>query len=107
MEWTNLVAHFFAGAFLANCSPHLVNGLSGREFQTPFASPPGVGKSPAVVNVLWGFGNLVVGYVLLTGVGRFTAGLSLDSLALGLGVLLMAWRLASHLGPINGGAKNG
>jgi hypothetical protein len=55
----------FAGAFLCNCVPHLVAGLQGMPFPSPFAKPHGVGDSPAVVNVLWGFFNLVVGLYLL------------------------------------------
>ncbi len=43
MLWYVYVAHIFAGAFLINAVPHLVNGLSGRSFPSPFASPPGVG----------------------------------------------------------------
>jgi hypothetical protein len=101
MMWYVVVAHVFAGILLTNSIPHLVHGVSGQTFQSPFASPPGVGKSSAVVNVLWGFVNLVIGYVLLTSVGPFAAGLSLDSLTVGLGALAMALRLASHLGPLN------
>jgi hypothetical protein len=98
MLWYVYIAHFFAGAFLINAVPHLVNGLSGRSFPSPFASPPGVGDSPALVNVLWGFANLVIGYGLLAGVGPFTFCLSLDALAVVLGALVMGWRLASHFG---------
>jgi hypothetical protein len=98
MAWYAYVAHVFAGVLLINAVPHLVNGLSGRRFPTPFASPPGVGESSALVNVLWGFANLVVGYGLLAGVGPFAVRLSLDALAVGSGALLMAWRLASHFG---------
>lgn len=101
MAWYVYVAHFFAGALLINCIPHLVNGLSGREFPSPFASPPGVGASPALVNILWGFTNLVAGYGLLAGVGPFAFGLSLDGLVVGLGALLMACRLASHFGGLD------
>ena len=101
MVWYVYVAHVIAGAFLINAIPHLVNGLSGRRFPSPFASPPGVGESPAVLNVLWGFTNLVVGYVLLAGVGPFTFGISLDALLVGIGALLMGWRLASHFGGLN------
>jgi hypothetical protein len=105
MAWYVYVAHFFAGVFLINTLPHLVNGLSGRRFPSPFASPPGVGESSAVVNALWGFTNLVVGYVLLAGVGPFSFGLSLDALVAGVGGLLMAWRLASHFGTLSGDSK--
>jgi hypothetical protein len=106
MPWYVYVAHVFAGAFLINAIPHLVNGLSGRRFPSPFASPPGVGESPAALNVLWGFTNLVVGYVLLAGVGPFTFGLSLDALLVGVGALLMGWRLARHFGGLNTTPKN-
>jgi hypothetical protein len=100
MAWYVYVAHFIAGVFLINSIPHLVNGLSGRRFPSPFASPPGVGESPPRVNVLWGFANLVVGYALLAGIGPFAFGLSLDAMATGVGALLMGWRLASHFGGV-------
>ena len=71
MRWYHYVAYFFGGAFLANTLPHLGNGISGHAFQSPFASPPGVGLSSSVVNVLWGLFNLAVGYLLTCRVGRF------------------------------------
>jgi hypothetical protein len=58
------VAYFFGGAFLCNAVPHFVSGVTGHPFQSPFAHPPGEGLSSATVNVLWGFFNAVVGYVL-------------------------------------------
>ena len=44
MRWYHYIAYFFGGAFLANAIPHFVNGVSGRPFQSPFASPPGEGS---------------------------------------------------------------
>jgi hypothetical protein len=58
-------AWFFAGAFLANAIPHIVQGICGNRFQTPFASPRGVGESSAIVNVIWGFANVAIGGTLL------------------------------------------
>jgi len=58
-------AWFFAGAFLTNSIPHLAQGLSGNRFQTPFASPPGVGESSAVLNMIWGFANFAASGALL------------------------------------------
>ena len=84
MEWYVFLAYFGAGLFLANGVPHFVNGISGNRFQSPFASPPGVGESPPLVNVIWGASNFIIGYLLLHGVGDFKGGLSLDMLALGL-----------------------
>jgi hypothetical protein len=65
MSWYAYVAWFFAGAFLANAIPHIGQGVCGNRFQTPFASPRGIGESSAVVNVIWGFANLTAGAVLL------------------------------------------
>jgi hypothetical protein len=58
------VALFFAGVFLCNSVPHLVAGLQGMPFPTPFARPRGVGNSSPVVNFLWGMLNLLVGGLL-------------------------------------------
>jgi hypothetical protein len=64
MKWYHYVACFFAGAFLTNTIPHFVHGISGDSFPSPFANPPGRGLSSPLVNVLWGLGNLVAGYIL-------------------------------------------
>jgi hypothetical protein len=100
MEWYVFLAYFGAGFFLANGVPHFVNGISGNRFQSPFASPPGVGESPPLVNVLWGTTNFVIGVLLLYGVGDFEVGLSLDMLALGLGVLFAGVGLAWYFGRV-------
>jgi hypothetical protein len=100
MSWYIYFAHFVAGLFLANAVPHFVNGISGERFQSPFASPPGVGESSPLVNVLWGMANLVIGYVLLFGVGEFAGGLSIDALAVAFGVLATAAGLARHFGRV-------
>lgn len=64
MKWYHFIASFFAGAFLANFVPHFVMGISGMQFTSPFADPPGKGMSSPLINVLWGLLNLVVGYLL-------------------------------------------
>src|SRR5258708_13131238 len=89
MRWYHYVAYFFGGAFLANAVPHFVNGVSGRPFQSPFASPPGEGLSSSTVNVLWGFFNLAVGYLLVCRVGTFQLRQTGHPLLLGLGLPLM------------------
>ncbi len=102
MTWYVYVAHFVAGLFLANAVPHFVNGISGAPFQSPFASPPGVGESSPLVNVLWGFVNFVAGYALLFGVGNFTNALSLDALVVAVGILATGVGLARHFGHVRG-----
>jgi hypothetical protein len=103
MPWLDVVAYFFGGAFLANAVPHLVSGMMGRPFQSPFAKPPGQGLSSSTVNALWGFFNLVVGYFLVCRVGDFELRDLKDIGALGLGVLLMSVASARLFGRFNGG----
>ena len=62
----SFITFFFAGALLCNCIPHLVSGLQGEPFPTPFATPHGVGNSSPLLNVLWGFANLVAGLFILS-----------------------------------------
>jgi hypothetical protein len=103
MIWQHYLSWFFGGAFLANAIPHFVSGTMGRAFQSPFARPRGEGLSSSTVNVLWGFLNLVAGYVLVCRVGDFDLRSSLDVAALGLGALLLALMMARHFGRFNGG----
>src|ERR1700722_7307993 len=100
MRWNHYLSYFFGGAFLANTIPHLVNGISGTPFQSPFASPPGEGLSSSMVNVLWGSFNLLVAYLLIARVGRFDLRQSKHVVVLGLGALLMALMLARVFGKI-------
>ncbi len=65
MAWHFYLAQFVSGLLLANGVPHFVQGISGEKFQSPFASPRGVGESSPLVNVVWGFANLAVGLALL------------------------------------------
>ena len=100
MAWHVYVAYFFGGMFLVNAVPHFVSGVMGRRFPSPFASPPGKGESSAVVNVLWGVFNLVVGYLLVFRVGDFLIRDVWSIVALGVGGLVMAVMLADHFGKV-------
>jgi hypothetical protein len=84
------ISYFFGGAFLVNAIPHFVQGVSGRSFPTPFASPPGKGLSSPMANVLWGTANAVVGYFLVCWVGVFQIRRIPDVLVMGAGGLVMA-----------------
>jgi hypothetical protein len=103
MEWYAYVAYFFGGAFLVNAVPHFVNGVSGRRFPTPFASPPGKGESSPTVNVLWGAFNVAIGYMLVCHVGEFHLRQTSCVLVLGAGGILMGLQLASHFGTVYSG----
>jgi hypothetical protein len=97
------VSYFFAGAFSENAIPHLVSGLMGRAFQSPFAKPPGKGLSSSTVNVAWGFFNLVVAYLLVAHVGTFQWRTTRHIVAFGLGLLLKGIGSAHHFGKFHGG----
>ncbi len=103
MNWWHLISYFFGGAFLANAIPHVVSGMTGRSFQSPFAKPPGRGLSSSTVNFAWGVLNLAVAYVLICRVGDFRLSSNADAASLGLGFLLLGLMLARHFGRFHGG----
>jgi hypothetical protein len=103
MRWYHFIAYFFGGAFLINSVPHLVAGLSGSPFQTPFASPPGEGLSSSTVNVLWAAFNLLLAYLLLCRTGNFELRQTRHAVPFGLGVLVIAIMLARTFGRLHGG----
>ena len=103
MNWHHLVSYFFGGIFLANAVPQLVSGMMGRSFQSPFAKPPGQGLSSSTVNVLWGFFNAVIGYLLVLRVGDFNVRSTSNVLAPAIGALLIGLFSARHFGQFHGG----
>ena len=106
MNWLHLVSYFFGGAFAANAIPHLVSGAMGRAFQSPFATPPGEGLSSSTVNVLWGFVNAGIAYLLIARVGLFDPRATTHILPFGLGALLISLFSARHFGRFHGGNKS-
>ena len=97
MPWYFYVLEFLGGAFLANGVPHFVQGASGAPFQSPFASPPGIGESSPLSNVLWGFGNLVAGALLLH---FFWPAGAVGWVVVGAGALVMSVQLSMHFGKV-------
>ena len=97
---------FLSGAVITNSVPHLVQGLSGARFQSPFASPPGVGESSPLINFYWGFANLVGGAALLV---RFTPTSARDYLGWGIvaaGALLVGTIDTLHFGKVRSTTRN-
>jgi len=105
MPWYVYVLQFVSGLFLANGVPHFVQGISGHPFQSPFASPRGVGESSPIVNVVWGFANLAVGFAILWSFFPKGADVVLEWVVVGLGVLVMAIFLARHSGRVRSGVR--
>jgi hypothetical protein len=107
MQYGHYAAYFFGGAFLANAVPHYVSGVMGRAFQSPFATPPGEGLSSSIINVLWGFFNLIAAYILICRIGNFDMRSTAHIVAAGLGALLMSILTARHFGRFHGGHSSG
>ena len=108
MAWSVLdLSYFFGGMFLANAVPHFVSGVMGQPFQSPFARPPGKGLSSSTVNVIWGFANFAVSYVLTMRVGEFDLRANDQVGALGAGIVIGALFLARTFGRLHGGNSPG
>ena len=103
MNWLHDASYLFGGAFLTNAIPHFVSGVMGRPFQSPFATPRGEGLSSSTLNVVWGFANLVVAYLLICHVGEFDLHSLGDAVAFGLGMLLFGVVTARLFGRFHGG----
>ena len=107
MDWLHDASYCLGGAFLINAVPHLVSGVMGRPFQSPFAKPSGQGLSSSTVNVLWGWFNLVMAYLLICRVGAFDLRSTEPVAALGLGVLLFGVVTERLFGRFYGGNTPG
>jgi|SRR5580658_5331940 hypothetical protein len=100
MPWYFYLLEFVSGLFLTNGVPHFVQGVSGQRFQSPFASPPGIGESSPLSNALWGFANLAVGFVLLWFFKPQGSDALIGWFAVGLGSLLTAVGTSIHFGKV-------
>jgi hypothetical protein len=105
MAWYFYLLEFLGGAFLANAVPHFVQGVSGNPFPSPFAKPPGKGDSSPLVNVLWGFGNLGAGAVLLHFFWPMGDAAWGGWIAAGAGALLLSIQLSVHFGKVQAGKR--
>lgn len=98
--WYAYLAYFVSGGFFANGVPHFVHGISGEPFQSPFASPPGVGLSSPLVNVLWGLLNFAISYVLIVWMRPRIKSRTLAVQFAFFGVLITSMALAVYFGSV-------
>jgi hypothetical protein len=105
MPWYFYALEFLSGLLLTNGVPHFVQGVSGSRFQSPFASPPGVGESSPLVNALWGFANLAGGFVLLWFFRPQSSRAVIGWIVVGAGALLAAVQLSTHFGKVRSKAS--
>ena len=96
MPWIAYIVHFIAAAFLTNGIPHFVNGVSGRSFRTPFVRLHGEGRSSPVVNVVWGWANILIAFLLFANIGPFYIGTPGDTIFVAAGVLVTGVLLARY-----------
>ena len=106
MPWYFYVLEFLSGALLTNGVPHFVQGICGNKFQTPLARPRGIGESSALVNVIRGWFNFIIGGVLLRLSFPPLPPPPALSLATMLGVLVMAVLLSRHFGRVRNSAPH-
>lgn len=88
------LAHFVAGALVANGIPHFVNGVCGQPFRTPFVRLQRSDLSSPTTNVVWGWLNWLIAYLLFLDVGPRYLGSLIDTVAAAGGMLVMGLILA-------------
>jgi hypothetical protein len=103
-HYLGLAQQFFAGALLCNSVPHLVAGLQGRKFPTPFSIPATIGYSSALTNVFWGVFNATVGLLLLSA-APLTIGLNAGCISALLGAAGTGAFVARHFGRVTAGGR--
>ena len=102
MPWYSYLLHALSAGLLINSVPHLAMGLTGTPFQSPFATPSGIGESSPRVNVWWGWANLVGGAVLLA---KYTPADNLGWIIFAVTPLLLGTPMATHFGKVRARAR--
>jgi hypothetical protein len=97
-------ASFFTGAFLCNSLPHLLCGLQGTPFPSPFAKPPGKGDSSPLANFFWGSFNLLAGVGLLAW-QPVTVSWNGGFAAFAAGFLVLGAMMSRHFGKVRQGCS--
>lgn len=96
VAWWYFLVAVPAAALCVNSLPHLIHGVSGKPFPTPFSGGAGT-LDGAVRNVFWGAGNLIAGGVLFSLIwpGMSDPILLWESVALGvIFAALLGWLFA-------------
>lgn len=99
-RWYHYLYAFIVGGIVVNCLPHLINGISGRPFPSPFSDPPGIGLSSPLLNILWALINVAVAFAFF-----YFGKLSQRDKSIGIGYFVgavaMAFYLAHYFGALN------
>ncbi len=98
MPFSAYIAHFIAAAIMTNGIPHFVSGVCGRSFRTPFVRMTGKPVSPPVVNVVWGWVNFLIAFLIFANIGPLYIGTPGDTIFVAAGMLVMGVILAMIFG---------
>lgn len=94
MPWIAYALHFVAGALLANGIPHFVSGVCGRPFRTPLSRLGGGKPGSPAANVVCGWLNFLLAFLLFANFGPLYIGTPVDTIFVAAGMLLMGLVLA-------------
>jgi len=98
-RWYHYVFAFIAGGLFMNVLPHLLTGIVGRPFPSPFSEPPGVGLSSPVANIIWATINFLLASACVY-FGKLNQRHRTIFLAYFAGALAMALNLARYFGSL-------
>jgi hypothetical protein len=83
---------------MANGIPHFVNGVCGRSFPMPFEGATSAKLRSPQVNVVWGWINFVITFLLFANIGPLYIGRPEDTVFVAAGVLVTGQQLARIFG---------
>ena len=94
MPWIAYILHFIAAALVANGIPHFVSRVRVRRFRTPLSRASGGTFGSPAANVIWGWLNFLVAFLLFANFGPLYIGTFIDTIFVAAGMLLMGLVLA-------------
>lgn len=95
-SWKHYLALLGGGFMVTDAMPHFISAVLGQGFPTLVSSPPTVGLSGPVTNVVFSFIFLFIGYVLLR-VGKVKFNDNKDMLAVFVGIVICGLVVSSTI----------
>jgi hypothetical protein len=100
----NYLLLFLSGLFFANSIPHFVNGISGKEFATPFIHRFFKNIPSPLFNVIWGLANICLAFSIFNFTKNLVFGFNLEFLSIFAGFAFASVGLSIFF--FKGGHKN-
>jgi len=105
MHWYHYIAYFLRGRIPCQFAASSQQWDFGACLSEPLRITARVGLSSSVVNVIWGFFNLGVGYLLVCCIGSFNLRKTQDVLGARAGILITSLMLAMGSDDSHGGNR--